>query len=252
MQKVIKQVFILIIVFLILGVLIYGLWFIFLKPAASCSDNILNQGEEEVDCGGPCALSCEEKNLLNPEIKSVKFLKTTGKNIDLIAQIKNPNPNFGLNNFFYYFELYDEKGTLIEEISSQSFLLPSQSKYLIKIKVAPKQEVGEVKLKFGELDWLELKDNILQLPVKNKKFEILDNNFSRASGVIKNINNFNLDRIDIKIIIFNSAGEIIASTLTDVRTLMLNEERYFEVMWPWEIKDAARMEIEADSNLYEL
>ncbi|KKU42980.1 MAG: hypothetical protein UX56_C0001G0015 [Candidatus Azambacteria bacterium GW2011_GWD2_46_48] len=74
-----KQV---IIAIFFLGILFFiggGFYFAFRSPA-SCFDKIQNQGEEDIDCGGPCATACEEKELKPLEIFfQRKFLRRGGE-----------------------------------------------------------------------------------------------------------------------------------------------------------------------------
>ena len=107
MTRLAKQIIIAIIFFLILagfGFLVY--WNILPNP--SCFDNIQNQNEEGIDCGGPCQ-SCEAAALKNLEIiwgdVEVKDgTKLADNSVDFVL----------VSNLIFQTE--DKKG-LIEEVS---------------------------------------------------------------------------------------------------------------------------------------
>ena len=101
-----KQVSILFVVFLFLALVMTGVYYAFLKPAPTCFDNIKNQDEEEIDCGGTSCIACEIKTLKQVEVTWAQLIPLGQNTYDLAAKIKNPNPNFGTTYVNYEFMLY--------------------------------------------------------------------------------------------------------------------------------------------------
>ncbi len=92
----------------VLFFVIAGAWLYFvLKSEPTCFDGIKNQDEEEIDCGGKVCPSCEIKTTNQPEVFWVKAISSGGDFYDLVAKIRNPNPNFGAAEMKYYFEIKD-------------------------------------------------------------------------------------------------------------------------------------------------
>src|SRR3989339_2149743 len=151
MTRLAKQIIIAIIFFLILaafGFLVY--WNILPNP--SCFDNIQNQNEEGIDCGGPCQ-SCEAAALKNLEIIWVKSLYVKDNFYDLAARIKNPNQNYGSGRIVYHFKLYDSNNNLINEREGADYILPNQNKYLIVSKVESPRPIEKIELLFDQFEW---------------------------------------------------------------------------------------------------
>ena len=232
-----KQLIIVLIVLLVLGLIGFGVYWQYFRHIPTCFDKIQNQGEEDVDCGGPC-IPCERLTIRDLQVQWAKFLPLAADTVDLAAYISNPNPNYGLAQFDYTFKLYDSAGRLVKEQPGQSYILPNQKKYLIEGSVVADQKVSLVELEIATSSkeiWKKTNSDyqLPQLSVSNKQFQFLDNppGASQASGIIKNNSAFDFDTISVSIILYDDAQEIIGVNKTQARTVMANEERYFSALW---------------------
>jgi len=146
-----KQIIYGLIIFLIFFLISF---FIFLKirgpVIATCFDGKKNQGEEEIDCGGPC-LPCEIKYAEPLKIYPIKYLLYSNS-IDIVGLLENPNKNLALKKIKYYFEIYDFNGILKATTTLREITLePETKKYLLEINYPkPKFTFGEIKLKIIE------------------------------------------------------------------------------------------------------
>jgi hypothetical protein len=129
-------------------------FFIFLKikgpVIATCFDGKKNQGEEGIDCGGPCP-PCEIKYAEPLKIYPTKYL-VYSNSIDIISLLENPNKNLALKKIKYYFEIYDFDGFLKAKTTlKETTLDPETKKYLLEINYPkPIFTLGEIKLKIIE------------------------------------------------------------------------------------------------------
>ena len=207
------------------------------RPVPTCFDKIQNQKEEGVDCGGPC-ISCERLTIKDVEVNWVKYLKLDSDRYDLIAQVTNPNPNYGLANLIYTFKLKNSSGQIIKEQKGTGFILPHQEKYIVEAGVTAPDEVMGVDLEIEKSsleNWSQLNSN-LELPnvyVLNKVFESLDEQpgVSQISGIIKNDSAFDFDQIVVTAVLFDNNEQIIGINKTEARTVLAQEERYFSAQW---------------------
>lgn len=85
-----------------------------LYKTPTCSDNVRNQGEVGVDCGGPCQYLCSSQ-VLPPTILFSKALDNGLGRIDLIASVQNKNISAGAKNVPYHVTLYSSDQSLIRE-----------------------------------------------------------------------------------------------------------------------------------------
>jgi len=249
-----KQIIIIFVYVLIFLAIVFGVYFLFLKPAPTCSDGKLNQGEEQKDCGGPCP-SCEIKTLKSIKILWVKALRTSEQNYDLVARIENPNQNYGLRSFGYKFSLYDLNNQLVAEKAGSSFILPRGERYLLELKVPLDGSLAKVVLDIDEnVRWERIKDYLPpEISVFDKKYEVLKNGtvFSQASANIKNSSRFDYKNVGVAVIVFGSDGEPMAVNSTSLDLLGSGQERYVSVPWFFEVLGtAANLDIESEVNMY--
>jgi hypothetical protein len=80
------------------------------KP--TCFDNILNNNEEGIDCGGSCARLCQSA-FLPPAVQWTKIEKVADGLFNVAAYIINPNTNGTAINVPYLYSLYDKNGELV-------------------------------------------------------------------------------------------------------------------------------------------
>jgi len=249
-----KQLIIALIFFFILsgfGFLVYYLS----QPAPSCSDNIQNQSEEGIDCGGPCP-PCQLVYIKDIEVLWTKAIATQGDFYDLAAQIKNPNQNYGSGQVPYQFELTDSENNLISRSAGSTFILPNQTKYLLQIKIASSRPVSQLKLSFGEIEWQTIEDyQPPQLFIQQKEYRLLTSQelgFSQVKGILINKTNFDFAQISLDILLFDAARQLLALNTTEIRALLAGQERDFVATWFKKITgQVAFVEVEAETNIFD-
>lgn len=131
-------------------------YFLFARPAPSCFDHIQNEGEQGVDCGGPCAKACIPSNLaaivpLTPGVYT--FPATPGADTFLV-EVENANSGFAAQSFDYNFDLYDASGTIVQSIPGQSFIYGSEVKYLLVVNQAVSSTFDHAQLSVSNVDWV--------------------------------------------------------------------------------------------------
>lgn len=251
-----KQINILFIIFLFIGLSGTGVYFRYIKQKPTCFDGIQNQGEQGVDCGGFC-VSCEKLTISAIKALSVNFIKLDDGKYDLAAKIINPNPNFGLADFKYSFKIYSEEG-LIKEQRGESFILPAEEKYLIEAGLIVGDEIKRVDLVIDEAkneNWKKFLKEFFpsDIYISDKQFRYLENqpNTAEASGIIKNSSGFDFETIKISVVLFDENKKIIGANKTEVKTVLAGEDRYFSALWFSPISGEVKsIEMQADTNLF--
>lgn len=253
-----KQAIIASILGLVLVLILGGAYYKWLYKAATCFDGQQNQNEEGLDCGGPCAMSCELLTVKDLQVEWAKAIFLKDGLYDLAAKINNINPNYGLGRFDYTFKLYDKSGQLLMEKKGSSFSLPNQKKYIVETNVASVAAPTKVELIIQpseKTDWQKLTNDFAtpDIFVQDKQFKYLENKAgeSQASGIIKNNSVFDLDKIIVSVALFNESKKVIGVNKTEVYTIPAGQERYFSVSWysalSGEVKSADML---ADTNLF--
>jgi hypothetical protein len=232
-QRNIKRILIIIIYLVIFG-LIAGLIYFASKMNPSCSDKIQNQGEENVDCGGPCS-PCEKI----PDAQNLKVIEKTiiteqpGK-YDLLARIENPNSQFGVASFEYEFDLKDEQGKIVSRYQGSSFILPSQTKYILVFNQEQAAVPSSTDFKIKTYKFTKFSDyEEPSIRVSEKEFSLVNGGASYAElkAKIKNESDFDFKEIKTKVVIRDDDDNIVAVNETTRNDVRVNEER--EVIFNW-------------------
>jgi hypothetical protein len=252
-----KQIIIIAVVVLFFALVGSGIYFWFLKPAPSCFDGIRNQDEEEIDCGGAICQSCEFKTISNIEVFWAQAIPADDNKIDLAAEIRNPNPNYGVAELAYGFEIKNVSGQVIGKKEGSTFILPGSAKYIIENNFQTNQPVGSVDLTVGkkeDLEWRKLNDyQAIELFILDKKFDILnqENFWGRASGTVKNETDFGFEKVNVNIIVFDKELRPIGAAQTTMNSLSAGEYRAFSVGWPKAfLGEFGTIEMQTETNLF--
>lgn len=229
-------------------------FYYFRQPTPTCFDHIKNQDEEDVDCGGLLCPSCELTNIKDLEVLSVFVLPTQGSFYDLCAEIKNPNQNYGSSLIPYEFAVYDARGAVLAKYAGETFILPNQTKYIVRSRAGSTLPVKRATVSFGQAQWQKpegLKDP--ELAVRNKEYRLLSASevgFSQARGVVINQSSFDFAKVRVNAILFDSGKKILAAGTTELRALAAGQQRDFSIVWPDEFAgQVTGFEIHPETNL---
>jgi len=97
-----------------------------LYDVPSCTDSTRNQGEDGIDCGGPCAYLCRA-SVAAPSVRFVRQLALSGGRTDVIAYIDNPNPLAAARGARFSIELYGPDNVILATKEGVVDLPPSST-----------------------------------------------------------------------------------------------------------------------------
>jgi len=202
----------------------------FVKPAPTCFDGIKNQNETDVDCGGPC-VSCDLKSLKPIQVGQgwPKWFRTTPSTSGIIAEIYNPNPDWGAWNFLYKFEIKDQFGSVLKTIEGKSFIYGGELKYLIEPRVDV--EVGKIasaNLVISNPQWAKSSDfpepNIEIQDTKTEKSDML-----YVEGKVINRSESDLKNLSVYALVYNKDGQFLSASKTIVDSVPKFSSSVFKI-----------------------
>ena len=211
---------------IVYGIIIFLIFFlisflIFLKirgpVMATCFDGKKNQGEEGIDCGGPCP-PCALKTAQPLKIYPTKYL-VYQNSIDIIGLIENPNKNLSLKKLKYYFEIYDFDNFLKASTTLRETTLGSETrKYLLEINYpTPPFTLGEIKLKVIEPkpeDFEEKEKETIPVEAYNEKVVKTDGKWKITLNLFNK--SFLPQNIEVIGLVYNQNNDLIGIGQTKV------------------------------------
>lgn len=223
-------------------------------PVPSCTDGIKNGEEEGIDCGlYACGNYCEP-DLDPPKIISTKLIKAGEGDYDFVADIENPHAQFGASEVAYKLTLFNSEDIELDNYEGIFYILPGQTKHLVITHLTTEKNIQRIDFKIESAKWQKL-DSLegMNLIIKRQNYV----NLSGSSGTsldaaILNDSDFDLEIVNVDVVLYNSQGEIAAVNRSDIRTFLARTERSFKVIWPFKIPDKiAKIEIFPSTNLFE-
>jgi len=198
---------------------VFGLW-IFIKPSAP---------ETPPSNGGSEVVELEEI-----EISFEGFTEVKPEVYDALAFITNPNTEHGAAEVTYEFVFEDAQGDDIYSIEGKTFILPAQSRYIIKPAIKIANTPDSIKFRILSARWERLHPFLplglsISDPVLSRKEAAGTTNFS---GVVKNRSPYNLQNIEVQVVLFNEGGDVFATGVTNMQTLLRGTDRFFQITWP--------------------
>lgn len=215
------------------AVIFWIIYILFLRPAPTCFDGRRNQGETGIDCGGPCS-SCEITQLKDLVSDWAMALPGRENESSLLAEIYNPNLNFGAQTFSYQFNVIGPFGPL-KTIKGESFIYPGEIKYLIEPSLKINlQDVSRVELKIDKdsILWQSEKELVKPLlTTRSVKTEVVNQEI-KVEGYIKNENPLLISKIKIIAVLFDRQNEILNASFTTIADLKGLTEGFFSIGLP--------------------
>lgn len=239
-----------VLIFLLFG---YGAY-VWIRVEPTCFDNVKNGKEDGVDCGlAACGKTCEPA-IIPLEIKSSQYLQTAIGDYDFVARIYNPNTVYGTADFNYSLSFIDENGVELLKTGGSSYILPGQTKYLTVVSLKINGEVADAVMTINSVQWSKVQpfDSVVNFMIRRQNFFPDMDGSSRFEASLFNGSNFDFDKVDVAIVLFDEDGNITGAGKTDIRTFLSGTERGFQVQWPYSPdSEVANVAIEVSTNLFE-
>ena len=212
-----------------------GIYFLFLKPAPSCFDGIQNEGEQGVDCGGPCAKLCLPSDIQPvAAIGGVSVFTPLAGHATLLVDVVNPNSDFAADTFSYTFDLYDASGNVIQSIPGTSFIYADQTKYLVVPNAVVSGSVDHAGITIGNINWVPTDQMgvIPQFSFKNIVTAQVSSDTLAVSGQIIDSDPSSFANIEIIAVLKAPQGNVVGVSNTELNSIAPNQAEDFSVMYP--------------------
>ena len=213
-------------VLIALGLVLAGAYFSFVYHAPSCSDNVQNQNEAGIDCGGPCAKLCSAPLVSALWAQSVEVAPGV---YHAVAMVQNPESDAGTNSLPYTFSLYDASNILIAERKGTMELFPGDIVPLFEANIITGSRTpAHTFVSFGQAVWAKM--DAVQNPIRIVS-QTLDQTALRLTAHIQNISVYPLANIVLTAFLYDEAGNIVNASQTTVANVAANGQQDIAFTW---------------------
>jgi len=165
-----KSIYAAIVIIVAVGVIGLPAFFIFYKPP-TCADGKKNQGEQGIDCGGPCEKLCPSA-FQDAIVSWTHFEKLTSHLYNIASYIVNPNISGAAHSVPFHVQIFDDTGMLITDVSSTLNIPPHRNTlaFLSAVDVGERIPAAATFEFKSSPDWQKQYDTLDPLVVTDKNY----------------------------------------------------------------------------------
>ncbi len=221
------------VVFIFLGIFGAVSYWRFRAPP-TCSDNIKNQDELAVDCGGPCG-PCELKNPKDVSVIWARAVPVVNTVVDAAAFVKNTNEILASPLLEYRFTLSDEKGVVAERVG-RTYLYPQERTYIVEANIPVARTPTKVEFSIIKSQWQLYEESPPNITVHGKEYKLEQETASTSRSVVEtqlfNDSPFDFRTVDVSFLLFDKNENLIGVNKTIVERFLTRTDREVRTVWP--------------------
>lgn len=200
-------------------------------PEPTCYDGIQNQGEEGVDCGGPCERICQD-TIPSVDVVWDRAFLVSDSIYNAAAFIDNPNRDLIARDVPYRFRIYDRDNILVYERYGQMDILPQPTMIAFEPGIDTSgRDVGRVDFTFTQRPFWE------ESAINDVRFDTANRNFDASGGTprltvdVTNTNTRPLQNIRLAALVLDNNGQAVHVSQTLVGQLDVQQTE--SVIFTW-------------------
>jgi hypothetical protein len=198
-------------------------------------------------------------NLAPIEVINRWLFNVENNDYDFLVKVANPNTDYGSPNVEYELIFFNSAGAQISKKTGSFYILPGQVKYVADLPLKFQEPISRVDFAIRSVDWQKLSPlaatgvNLVVKNYENSYVEVQQPGvFSKAGGKVLNDSDFDLDRVDVVVVLFDENGTPLGVNKTVINTFLAKTIRGFEAAWPSPfVGKVARVDAEANTNVFE-
>ena len=215
--------------------------YFFSKPV-TCFDNLQNNGETGVDCGGPCARLCTA-DVHAPIVAWARSFETATSTYTAAAYIQNPNTGAAAYGVHYAFRLFDSNNILVVERDGVIDLPPQPTVPIIEPNIiAGNRAVAHAFLEFsGDITWTKVPQTVLpSVHITNQQ---LSPDGSQLSATVVNDGNTTVHGLTVAAVLFDASDNAEEASKSAVPDIPAGVSEQVVFTWPTSSVPIVRAEL---------
>jgi hypothetical protein len=203
-------------------ILIIGLpAFLLLYKAPTCFDGKQNQGEQGIDCGGPCVKLCPSA-FFPPEVIWTKAEPVAPGLYNVAAYVVNNNLSGAAYNVAYNMQLFDDQGVLITYKDSTMTIPPHRNTLAFQGSVSTEKRIpAKAIITIDPPQWIKENDELGNLVIVDKKYSE-DKDSSSLQVTLQNTAVTPYNDLSIYVVLYDVNGNAVDFSKTVVNSVPAN------------------------------
>ena len=192
-----------------------------LHHTPSCTDGIQNQGEQGIDCGGPCPYLCSALEQA-PTVLFTKAIPNGTGRTDVVAEVVNKNADAAAKGVAYTITLYDASHAFVQSVSGTLDLPPATSVSVFVPGVASGNQVvasAFLSVQASSIAWFKQSGDPRLLPKISNVTAGGTPDAPRVEAVLTDPSTTPLTQVKVIALVKDDAGNVIAASQTILPTI---------------------------------
>ncbi len=203
-----------------LGAFALLVYFFFFSAPASCIDNIKNQREEAVDCGGQC-IPCAIKRLTPINVLPVQLFEAPGGKTTVFLQIQNSNTEYGVETLSYTLYIYGRGQKILGSVDGEMSINAGVTARVVSPAIdVPFTDVINSRVMLGSYTWvLEKEVTAVGVTVRGITTKV-SNGKVMVEGIVENASPNSISDIVVSVLLKNRRGLLLNGTRTTIDNIL--------------------------------
>lgn len=199
-------------------------------PDPTCFDKKQNGFESGIDCGGTCALKCNNE-VTQISVEWARAVKTGSNTYDFVGLVSNKNINSAPKKNDYTFTAFNRKGEIIKSISGNTVSLVGNSFPIIEQNIQISDYPASVVLKVFPSPYFSTQENPKVPFIKVTNFNYEAGDISRIYVSIENVTRNVYLKLPVRMIAYDENDNVIAVGESILPSLDKEEKK--DVVFTW-------------------
>ena len=196
---------------------------------ATCFDGKRNQGEERVDCGGPCKPCLE--NLSQPVVLWTRLFKLADGLYEAAALIENTHNFASSDRLFYRLKIYNKDNIVIGLKAGETFINPNERFLILDPTFATlRQTPVRALVELEPVKWRYAEYSPPNVVVVSQSFSLGPQPY--LSVILRNNDLFAVNNLQVSAILSDDTGRVIGVSLTNIDKIEGESQRTAFFSWP--------------------
>ena len=228
-------------IFSVFAIIFAIILFNFLNKAPTCSDGIQNQGENGIDCGGPCNILCRA-DYSNPSVTwgPVKEKVLSNGTYNFLTYLQNPNIGVGAYNVPYMLSVYDQDNVLLYQKKSTTYIPPNSTFVVFEDNINLNDKIpARTRFEFtGSPVWQKIDSVESNLTAISKNL-VNEDTKPKLLVTIKNSSLKQITNIESVAILYDENNNAIAFSKTKIDSI--DKDSTYDIVFTWPEKFNAKV-----------